>query len=164
MRAILPGPCLPPCFCELKIAHGILQFTMLITLRCAVLHVSCIVVRAPCEPFLWIAASAFLCKCITKDGVTARVVFVHGQKHLEAILFHVLRPKLPCCAVLCCPVLSCVGWGGVGKGKYVYMYEPLLKSLTVNRLVRYRGINNKGVLERPWTIWRVLDAPFPAKK
>ena len=25
-------------------------------------------------------------------------------------------------------------------------------------LVRYRGINNKGVLERPWTIWRVLDA------
>ena len=25
-------------------------------------------------------------------------------------------------------------------------------------LVRYRGINNKGVLERPWTIWRVLEA------
>ena len=25
-------------------------------------------------------------------------------------------------------------------------------------LVRYRGINNKGVLERPWTIWGVLDA------
>ena len=25
-------------------------------------------------------------------------------------------------------------------------------------LVRYRGINNKGVLERPWTIWRVLMA------
>ena len=25
-------------------------------------------------------------------------------------------------------------------------------------LVRYRGIDNKGVLERPWTIWRVLDA------
>ena len=25
-------------------------------------------------------------------------------------------------------------------------------------LVRYRGINNKGVMERPWTIWRVLDA------
>ena len=27
-----------------------------------------------------------------------------------------------------------------------------------NMLVRYRGINNKGVLERPWTIWRVLEA------
>ena len=25
-------------------------------------------------------------------------------------------------------------------------------------LVRYRGINNKGVLERSWTIWRVLEA------
>ena len=25
-------------------------------------------------------------------------------------------------------------------------------------LVRYRGINNKGVLERPWTKWRVLKA------
>ena len=27
-----------------------------------------------------------------------------------------------------------------------------------NMLVRYRGINNKGVLERPWTKWRVLRA------
>jgi len=27
-----------------------------------------------------------------------------------------------------------------------------------NMLVRYRGINNKGVLERPWTKWRVLNA------
>ena len=25
-------------------------------------------------------------------------------------------------------------------------------------LVRYRGINNKGVLEKPWTKWRVLRA------
>ena len=25
-------------------------------------------------------------------------------------------------------------------------------------LVRYGGINNKGVLERPWTKWRVLRA------
>jgi len=25
-------------------------------------------------------------------------------------------------------------------------------------LVRYRGINNKGVMERPWTIWKVLIA------
>ena len=25
-------------------------------------------------------------------------------------------------------------------------------------LVRYRGINNKGVLDRPWTIWKVLRA------
>ena len=27
-----------------------------------------------------------------------------------------------------------------------------------NRLVRYQGINNKGVLDRPWTIWKVLRA------
>ena len=27
-----------------------------------------------------------------------------------------------------------------------------------NMLVRYRGINNKGVLERHWTKWRVLEA------
>ena len=26
-----------------------------------------------------------------------------------------------------------------------------------NILVRYRGINNKGVMERPWTKWRVLS-------
>ena len=26
------------------------------------------------------------------------------------------------------------------------------------RLVRYRGINHKGVLERPWTKWGVLEA------
>ena len=25
-------------------------------------------------------------------------------------------------------------------------------------LVRYRGINDKGVLNRPWTIWKVLRA------
>ena len=25
-------------------------------------------------------------------------------------------------------------------------------------LVRYRGINNKGVLDRRWTIWKVLRA------
>ena len=24
--------------------------------------------------------------------------------------------------------------------------------------MRYRGINNKGVLERPWTQWKVLNA------
>ena len=27
-----------------------------------------------------------------------------------------------------------------------------------NMVVRYRGINNKGVLDRPWTIWKVLKA------
>ena len=27
-----------------------------------------------------------------------------------------------------------------------------------NMLVRNRGINNKDVLDRPWTIWRVLKA------
>ena len=30
------------------------------------------------------------------------------------------------------------------------------KMILKNLLVRYRGINNKGVLERPWTIWKVL--------
>ena len=32
------------------------------------------------------------------------------------------------------------------------------KTISKNMLVRYRGINNKGVLERPWTKWRVLRA------
>jgi len=27
-----------------------------------------------------------------------------------------------------------------------------------NLLVRYRGINHKGVLDGPWTIWKVLRA------
>ena len=31
-------------------------------------------------------------------------------------------------------------------------------------LVRYRGINNKGVLERPWKKWRVLEAISPTLK
>ena len=35
-----------------------------------------------------------------------------------------------------------------------FFWEILLEIM----LVRYRGINNKGVLERPWTIWRVLEA------
>ena len=34
----------------------------------------------------------------------------------------------------------------------------LLKIVLKNMLVRYRGINNKGVMERPWTKWRVLRA------
>ena len=32
------------------------------------------------------------------------------------------------------------------------------KTFSKNMLVRYRGINNKGVLERPWTKWGVLRA------
>ena len=32
------------------------------------------------------------------------------------------------------------------------------KTFPKNMLVRYRGINIKGVLERPWTKWRVLRA------
>ena len=36
--------------------------------------------------------------------------------------------------------------------------EPFLEILWKNRLVRYRGINNKGVLERPGTKWKVLKA------
>ena len=33
-----------------------------------------------------------------------------------------------------------------------------LKIFQNNMLVRCRGINNNGVLERPWTIWKVLNA------
>ena len=33
-----------------------------------------------------------------------------------------------------------------------------LRNISENMLVRYRGINNKGVLERPWTKSRVLKA------
>ena len=32
------------------------------------------------------------------------------------------------------------------------------KICSIHMLVRYRGINNKGVLDRPWTKWRVLIA------
>ena len=32
------------------------------------------------------------------------------------------------------------------------------KIFSKNMLVRYRGINNKGVLERPWTKWKLLMA------
>ena len=36
----------------------------------------------------------------------------------------------------------------------IFYWETFWKHM----LVRYRGINNKGVLERPWTKWRVLRA------
>ena len=36
------------------------------------------------------------------------------------------------------------------------LYIFFCKILSGNMLVGYRGINNKGVLERPWTKWRVL--------
>ena len=35
---------------------------------------------------------------------------------------------------------------------------PVATYFLKNMLVRYRGINNKGVLDRPWTIWKVLKA------
>ena len=40
------------------------------------------------------------------------------------------------------------------------IFEIMLfcKSVLQNMVVRYRGINNKGVLGRPWTKWRVLRA------
>ena len=34
----------------------------------------------------------------------------------------------------------------------------VLKMFLGNMSVRYRGINNKGVVDRPWTIWKVLRA------
>ena len=37
-------------------------------------------------------------------------------------------------------------------------FDVCWKIFSENMLVRYRGINNKGVLEIPWTIWRVLEA------
>ena len=38
--------------------------------------------------------------------------------------------------------------------RFLFFCKMILKNL----LVRYRGINNKGVLERPWIIWKVLKA------
>ena len=35
---------------------------------------------------------------------------------------------------------------------------PSLQNMFENMLVRYRGIDNKGILDRPWTIWNVLRA------
>ena len=37
----------------------------------------------------------------------------------------------------------------------------VVQDIMEKRLVGYRRINNKGVLDRPWTIWRVLKA-FPS--
>ena len=45
-------------------------------------------------------------------------------------------------------------WGGVGGREPPPRRSEYLK----NKVVRYRGINKKGVLDRPWTIWKVLRA------
>ena len=34
----------------------------------------------------------------------------------------------------------------------------VLQHISKYKLVRYRGMNNKGVLDGPWTIWKVLRA------
>ena len=61
---------------------------------------------------------------------------------------------------------------GGGRGGGVKIYELQIQSpdfqificsisgfyFPKNMLVRYRGINNKGVLERPGTKWKVLNA------
>ena len=39
-----------------------------------------------------------------------------------------------------------------------YRYFFVCNIILENLVVRYRGKNNKGVLERPWTKWRVLRA------
>ena len=39
----------------------------------------------------------------------------------------------------------------------VFSFFSVNKCLGI-MVVRYRGINNKGVLDRPWTIWKVLTA------
>ena len=71
-----------------------------------------------------------------------------------------------------------VGWGGVGGIPYTvlaltisgtltwFVSEPdfrfprdfVLRNIFEKLVVRYRGKNNKGVLDRPWTIWKVLKA------
>ena len=38
--------------------------------------------------------------------------------------------------------------------RYCFFWKIFSKIM----LARYRGINNKGVLDRPWTIWKVLRA------
>ncbi len=51
----------------------------------------------------------------------------------------------------------------VNLGFWIFRF-PILeiasfcKIVSKSMLVRYRGINNKGVLERPWTKWKVLRA------
>ena len=75
-------------------------------------------------------------------------------------------------------MLGLVGWVGVNTGPSMGENEstnfpgstfeiyrfPILEMCYFRNifsnimLVRYRGINNKGVLERPWTIWKVLEA------
>ena len=56
-------------------------------------------------------------------------------------------------------------WGGTGGGFSDFqIFRTWILVLFVckvfggNMLVRYRGMNNKGVLDRPWTKWRVLRA------
>ena len=39
-----------------------------------------------------------------------------------------------------------------------FAISSIYKIFSKNMLVRYRGINNKGVLDGPWTKWRVLRA------
>ena len=40
----------------------------------------------------------------------------------------------------------------------MFKFLFVCKICSINMLVRFRGINHKGVLDRPWTIWRVLRA------
>ena len=44
----------------------------------------------------------------------------------------------------------------IPKPRFTNRSPVLSKICSNNMLVRYRGINNKGVLDRPWTKWRVL--------
>ena len=75
------------------------------------------------------------------------------------------------------------GWGGWGRGGGEKIYEFQIQIFKFSyfqifdfrflfswkyfrkiMLVRYRGINNKGVLERPGTKWKVLSAIFSTLK
>ena len=56
-----------------------------------------------------------------------------------------------------------ISWDGLKHFQTFQMFRCLIidiffwKHFFKNMLVGYRGINNKGVLERPWTTWRVLE-------
>ena len=66
-----------------------------------------------------------------------------------------------------CAVVSSKTWAlvsNLGFLKFQIFRFPILEIFLFGEiflkimLVRYRGINNRGVLERHWTIWRVLEA------
>ena len=65
-----------------------------------------------------------------------------------------------------CACASCTVWALVSEPGFlkfqIFRFSILeiifLEIFSKIMLERYRGINNKGILERPWTIWGALEA------